>query len=97
MKITMALIAVLIGMPAMAQEQTMSSDQLYWTAKSIQTLQTSPPMASISRDGDVTIDWEQVEKTANDPAADHSGNWAYARLMLAIRNGTWKPRRQAPR
>ena len=47
-----------------------------------------PPMAFISNSGDVTINWAETEKVA----ADHQNpNWAYACLMISIRDHTWKP------
>lgn len=46
-------------------------------------------LAMISKDGLVEIDWTAVEKVAAETSPpDLVG---YARLMLAIRDGTWKP------
>src|SRR5580704_16876224 len=96
-------ILFLLGCTAMAAEtlpgqipstlgEYATSDQLMMAAK----LFNPPPMAAISRDGEVTINWVQVEKTAADEKSDPAGNRAYARLMLAIRDGTWKPVAGAP-
>lgn len=44
-------------------------------------------MANIANDGTITIDWGLVEESVR----ENHPNAAYARLMLAIRDGTWKP------
>ncbi len=51
----------------------------------------SSQMATVSEGGEVKIDWEQTEKIAADPAARNMQVAAIARLMIAIRDGTWKP------
>lgn len=40
--------------------------------------------------GTVKIDWKAVEETIADPHADRTA-LAYARMLLAARDGTWKP------
>lgn len=48
-------------------------------------------MARIESDGTVYINWEQVEHIAQFPAErDNALLRAYALVMLAIRDGTWK-------
>jgi hypothetical protein len=48
-------------------------------------------MATVSVTGEVKIDWKEVERTAALVEPDGAGLREYARLMLAIRDGTWKP------
>jgi hypothetical protein len=47
----------------------------------------SPPMAIVNAEGGVSINWDEVERAAE----DQSPLGYYAKLMLAIRDGTWKP------
>lgn len=42
----------------------------------------------VAPDGVVSIDWSAVEATARAP---HSSDYPTALMMLAIRDGTWKP------
>ena len=69
------------------------------------TIKNDPPMATISAAGDVTIDWNQVEIVAarkQEPCVNSQfvlcapgGDMlrSYAVLMLAIRDGKWRPAR----
>lgn len=58
------------------------------------TMLTSPHdhdiMAVISEDGEVTINWEHVEVVVASPDFVDPINLAYARLMIAIRDKTYK-------
>jgi hypothetical protein len=45
------------------------------------------PMYQIDDDGAVSIDWTRVEEASK--SASQSGN--IARVMQAVRNGSWKP------
>lgn len=49
------------------------------------------PAAKISAEGDVQINWTAAEAIAADPKANDPTTLAIARLMLSIRDGTWKP------
>src|ERR1700732_4301375 len=69
------------------------------------TLKNDPPMATVTAAGDVTIDWNQVEIVAarkQEPCVNAQfilcapgGDMlrSYAILMLAIRDGKWRPAR----
>lgn len=52
-------------------------------------LTVSPPMAMIGIDGSVRIDWAAAEKIAADADYWDKTTLAIARLMLAIRDGSW--------
>jgi hypothetical protein len=45
------------------------------------------PMYQIDNDGTVNIDWERVEQAMKSAAVSSD----IARVMLAIRDGSWKP------
>lgn len=80
------LIAVLAA-PALAQDQPKS-------LKTVRIREPSPGMATlfaIDEDGTVRIDWRAVETLAA-TKADRTV-LPLAQLMLAIRDGTWKPAR----
>lgn len=75
----------------------MSEDELFLeTPGSLSLFKSGPPnyvfmeqsklIAKIDPEGNVAIDWALVEATEKD-----SPCWPYARLMLAVRGGTWKP------
>ncbi len=64
---------------------------LIWTTTSTNSVFTNePPIATISGDGNVTVNWDQAEKVAKD---HKDPNWAYATLMIAIRDRTYKEAR----
>lgn len=44
-------------------------------------------LANITLDGEVFINWFEVQSALEDK---NSPNWFYARLMVAIRDQTWK-------
>ena len=80
------LIAALTA-PALAQDQPKS-------LKTTRIREPSPAMAilyAIDEDGTVRIDWPAVETLAA-TKADRTA-LPIAQLMLAIRDGTWKPAR----
>ncbi len=82
----LTLIAVLTA-PALAEDQPKS-------LKTVRTREPSPAMAAlyaIDADGTVRIDWPAVETLAASKA-DRTV-LPLAQLMLAIRDGTWKPAR----
>jgi hypothetical protein len=47
-------------------------------------------LATVSKDGEVRINWKHVEETAADPKAE-SISILYAKMLLAARDGTAKP------
>jgi hypothetical protein len=54
------------------------------------TITNEPPIATVSQDGEVMIDWQRVEAVASDPNYWNKELLGYARLMIAIRDGTYK-------
>ena len=74
-----ALIAV--AAPALAQ----NSPGRIKTERIVPTVQK--PMYQIDDNGAVSIDWTRVEEASK--SASQSGD--IARVMLAIRDGSWKP------
>lgn len=46
-------------------------------------------LAQVTREGECLIDWPQVEQTATD-LNDDLHLCTIAKLLLAVRNGTWK-------
>ena len=84
--LALTLIAALTA-PALAQDQPKS-------LKTVRIHEPSPAMATlyaIDEDGTVRIDWPAVETLATSKA-DRTV-LPLAQLMLAIRDGTWKPAR----
>lgn len=87
---------LLLAAPAMGQESS-SVGIPYTMMKDISTrgnftvMMSPPQIANVSRDGDVTINWKQADKTVANPADTDPMTLAIARLMVAIRDGTWKP------
>jgi hypothetical protein len=53
-------------------------------------VQVDRPAAIISADGEVTINWQNVEKIVANANKWDARSLAIARLMLAIRDGTYK-------
>lgn len=47
-------------------------------------------LATVSREGEVKINWKHVEATIADPASDPQ-TLNYARLLVAARDGTAEP------
>jgi hypothetical protein len=80
------LIAALAG-PALAQDQPKSLK----TVRIHEPAPGSPNLYMIDEDGTVRIDWPAVETLAASKA-DRTV-LPLAQLMLAIRDGTWKPAR----
>jgi hypothetical protein len=80
------LIAALAG-PALAQDQPKSLK----TVRIHESAPGSPNLYVIDEDGTVRIDWPAVETLATSKA-DRTV-LPLAQLMLAIRDGTWKPAR----
>ncbi|MEA2896569.1 MAG: hypothetical protein QOJ84_2184 [Bradyrhizobium sp.] len=74
-----------VAAPALAQDQPKS-------LKTVRIREPAPGPASlyvIDEDGTVRIDWQAVETLATSKA-DRTA-LPVAQLMLAIRDGTWKP------
>jgi hypothetical protein len=80
------LIAALAG-PALAQDQPKSLK----TVRIYEPAPGTPNLYVIDEDGTVRIDWAAVETLAASKA-DRTV-LPLAQLMLAIRDGTWKPAR----
>ncbi|HEV7879733.1 hypothetical protein [Bradyrhizobium sp.] len=78
------LIAALAG-PALAQDQPKSLK----TVRIHEPAPGQPTLYAIDEDGTVRIDWPAVETLATSKA-DRTV-LRIAQLMLAIRDGTWKP------
>lgn len=55
-------------------------------------VQVDGPVATISADGDVTIDWAAAEKAITNADKHDPTTLAITRLMIAIRDGTYKTR-----
>lgn len=70
------------------ESQTITSGTISNYGLTVSAFHTGP-MIIIKQDA-VEIDWKSVEKAAADPKADQMLN-AYARLIIAVRDGTWKP------
>jgi hypothetical protein len=49
-----------------------------------------PPSATVGADGEVKINWERVERAMRSDKTDPM-TLAYSRLMLSIRDKTYKP------
>ena len=56
---------------------------------------TPTEIAIISHDGQVSINWPAAEMTVAEARADQT-TLAIARLMIAIRDGTWRPLPASP-
>jgi hypothetical protein len=88
--LALLLIAALAG-PALAQDQPK-------TLKTVRIREPAPGMDTlyaIDEDGTVRIDWPSVETLAAS-RADRTA-LSIAQLMLAIRDGTWRPARRGLR
>jgi uncharacterized protein YggE len=89
---TLLLAALILGAsPVFAQSLTGSQP---WTTSNTviaTTVTNGPEIAVIDMTtGDVKIDWDATTVVAANPSADPYLRDC-AKLMLAIRNGTWKP------
>lgn len=72
----------------MGPAQARDGEQPYLATRDPHTLWIqSGPMALVTGDGEVQIDWESVEKYALSKGEFRT----WAKLMLAIRDHTWKP------
>lgn len=71
-----------------------------YTGPSFQTLalHNHGQLAVVTNDGEVQINWKHIEDIVADPKSDHQSLlYAYARLLLAARDGTAKPLPDAAR
>lgn len=94
MRLTIIALALLISSAAFAQDleyKTIPLPSNNWSLRADLTISSHGPFAVISADGQVTIDWDLAEKTAANPEKTDFRTLAFARLILAVRNGTWKP------
>lgn len=67
-----------------------------FTLQSVSISPSAKILADISIDGRVVqIDWREVNKVLNEPKTD-AMIIAFARLMMAIRNGTWVAMKEKP-
>lgn len=73
--------------PAVAQEKLLAAPAP--SQGSSLVVPTFRPMAVIGDGDDVMIDWKEVERAANDPLSDATTR-AYARLLIAARDRTWR-------
>jgi hypothetical protein len=80
------IVALAMMAPATAQDGPLS--------KSVRTQKVVPmaqdPMIGTDEDGRLLIDWEMAEQLALSATADPR-RASLAKLMLAIRDGQWKP------
>ena len=81
------LLIAALAAPALAQDQPKSVK----TVRIHEPAPGSPDLYVIDEDGTVRIDWPAVETLATSKA-DRTV-LPLAQLMLAIRNGTWRPAR----
>jgi hypothetical protein len=58
---------------------------------SLSDMTISMSIGIISADGDVRLDWKEIEEIVAHPEGKDFTQLALARAFLAIRNGTWKP------
>lgn len=86
MSARLLMVALAMMAPAAAQDVPLS--------KSVRTQKVVPmaqdPMIGTDDDGRLLIDWQMAEELALSATADPR-RASLARLMLAIRDGQWKP------
>jgi hypothetical protein len=86
MSARLLMVALALMAPAAAQDVPLS--------KSVRTQKVVPmaqdPMIGTDDDGRLLIDWQMAEELALSATADPR-RASLARLMLAIRDGQWKP------
>lgn len=90
---SMLFLALLFSQPLSAQDQNTDigeSATITWTLQK-PSLFVGGQIAVIGADGEVKIDWPAAELTVADPNSVGPMTLAIARLMLAVRDGTWKP------
>ena len=89
MRRLMMLSLLAIAAPAVAEEPAPSLPKAVKTLKVTQPAPTETTLYKVEDDGTVRIDWPAVEAAA----ASKSDRLAQpvAQMMLAIRDGTWKP------
>jgi hypothetical protein len=81
------IIAACLSAPAIAQttepipQKTVKVEQITKPAGGVGLFEVTP-------EGAVTIDWRAVEAMAETP---HRSEYPIARMMLSIRDGSWKP------
>lgn len=89
MKTIVLILAVILAFPAGAQDRSPGPQaDGSSTMKVVWTVGNSEPVAVVSADGRVEINWEQVDQVLAQPKPD-SVSLAIARLMVAIRDKTY--------
>lgn len=80
-----------IALPPIAALAQDTSTRFY-TSGTVPVVRWTQPraMATVSPEGAIKIDWDEVARVLADPNADRQ-TLAYARLIQAVRQGTWHP------